>query len=157
MPFIVRWPGQVKPGSTCNQLIHHTDIMATLSEILGSSLPVDAGVDSFSFLSLLKGADQPTRTHAVSCAASGVPGFRSGDWKLVLNAKPELYNLAKDIGETTDLAAQEPERVKEMQAQLEQIISEGRSTPGEKQANDVQVIRYPKGATPKKTGPKANT
>jgi arylsulfatase A-like enzyme len=155
MPFIVRWPGHVKPGSTCNQLIHHTDVMATLSDILGASLPADAGVDSFSFLSLLKGADQSTRQYAVSCAATGVPGFRSGDWKLVLNAKPELYNLAKDIGETKDLAAQEPERVKEMQLQLEKIISEGRSTPGEKQANDVQVIRYPKDESPQKPGRKA--
>ena len=156
MPFIVRWPGHVKPGSTCNQLVHHTDVIATLSDILNAPLPADAGVDSFSFLSLLKGADKPTRQSAVSCAASGVPGFRSGDWKLVLNAKPELYNLAKDIGETTDLAAQEPERVKEMQAQLETIISEGRSTPGEKQANDVQVIRYPKDENPQKVGRKAN-
>jgi hypothetical protein len=123
-----------------------------LSDILNAPLPADAGVDSFSFLSLLKGAEKPTRESAVSCAASGVPGFRSGDWKLVLNAKPELYNLAKDIGEATELAAQEPERVKAMQEQFEKIISEGRSSPGEKQANDVQVVRYPNGAKPKKNG-----
>jgi hypothetical protein len=75
----------------------------------------------------------------------------------VLNAKPELYNLAKDIGETTDLAAQEPERVKEMQTQLEKIISEGRSTPGEKQVNDVQVIRYPRENNLKRTGAATKT
>jgi hypothetical protein len=43
-----------------------------------------------------------------------------------------------------------------MQEQFEKIISEGRSSPGEKQANDVQVIRYPKDGNPQKAGRKAN-
>ena len=134
-PFIVRWPGVVKPGSVCGQLVHQADILATLADILGKKLPDNAGEDSFSFLPLLKGGDQPIRQHAVSCAANGVPGLRQGAWKLILAADAQaktdvqLYNLADDIGETKNLAAEQPARVAEMKALLERLITDGRSTP----------------------------
>ncbi|MBM3855957.1 MAG: arylsulfatase, partial [Verrucomicrobia bacterium] len=50
VPFIVRWPGVVRPGSVCDQLVHQADVIATLADILGSSLPANAGEDSFSLL-----------------------------------------------------------------------------------------------------------
>ncbi|MCX7044139.1 MAG: arylsulfatase [Candidatus Sumerlaeota bacterium] len=157
-PFIVRWPGVVKPGSVCGQLVHQADIMATLADIFGAKLPDNAGEDSFSFVSLLKGEDKPIRQHAVSCAASGVPGFRSGPWKLILAADPaaktdaQLYNLDTDIGETKNLAAAEPKRVEEMSAQLEKVITDGRSTPGAPQKNDIKVIRHHMNAAKTKKG-----
>ncbi len=142
-PFIVRWPGVVKPGSVCGQLAHQADVLATLAEILGAKLPAGAGEDSFSLLPLLRGEDRPVREHAVSCAANGVQGVRQGAWKLICSAPPQLYNLAEDLGETRDLAAQQPERVKELLALRERLITDGRSTPGEPQKNDVDVIRLP--------------
>ncbi len=157
MPFIVRWPGVVKPGSTCGQLVHHADLMATLADILGAKLPDTAGEDSFSFATLLKGADNPIRPHAVSCAAAGIPGLRRGPWKLILAADPQaktdvqLYNLDSDIGETKNLAAEQPDRVTQMKALLEKIITDGRSTPGAPQKNDVTVRRYPQKAVSGKT------
>ena len=157
-PFIVRWPGVVRPGSVCGQLVHQADIMRTLADILGTTLPDNAGEDSFSFLPLLKGGDQPVRQHAVSCAASGVPGLRHGAWKLILAADAptkttvQLYNLVDDIGESKNLAAAQPSRVGEMKALLEKIITDGRSTPGVAQENDVKVVRYPRAAGPKNMG-----
>jgi arylsulfatase A len=154
VPFIVRWPAVVKAGGVCDQLVHHADLIATLAEILGSNLPENAGEDSFSFLSLLQGNERPTREHAVSCAASGVPGFRHGSWKLILAADPkaqtdvQLYHLADDLGETKNLAAEQPERVAAMNAQFEKIITNGRSTPGALQENDVPVRRYPVSSKP---------
>jgi len=142
-PYIVRWPGVVKPGSVCGQLVHQADIMATLADILGAKLPDNAGEDSFSFVPLLKGGDKPIRPHAVSCAHNGVPGLRKGDWKFIAGTKPELYNLADDIGETKNLAAAKPELVAEMKALLEKLITDGRSTPGAPQKNDVEVRRFP--------------
>ncbi len=59
----------------------------------------------------------------------------------------QLYNLANDIGETRNLAAQQPQRVEEMKALLEQLITDGRSTPGVRQPNDVKVRRFPERAT----------
>ncbi len=154
MPFIVRWPGVVKPGSTCGQLVHQADLMATFADILGMKLPDNAGEDSVSLLSLLKGKNQPVRDNAVSCSISGVPSIRSGSWKLILasgsggwtkgdSGQPvQLYNLADDIGETKNLAAEQPERVVQMKALREKLIADGRSTPGAIQKNDVEVVRY---------------
>lgn len=55
----------------------------------------------------------------------------------------QVYNFANDIGETKNLAAAMPEKVAEMKALLEKLITEGRSTPGAVQKNDVEVKRYP--------------
>jgi arylsulfatase A-like enzyme len=85
---------------------------------------------------------------------NGIFSIRSGPWKLVKSDGSEknatvktkhdqLYNLADDLSESKDLAAEHPERVKEMSALLEKIITEGRSTPGAPQKNDVEVRRYP--------------
>jgi arylsulfatase A-like enzyme len=55
----------------------------------------------------------------------------------------QLYNLANDLGETKNLAAAQPEKLAEMHALLEKLITDGRSTPGAKQPNDVAVKRHP--------------
>lgn len=64
----------------------------------------------------------------------------------------ELYDLKTDPGETKNLATAMPDKVAEMQAMLEKLITDGRSTPGAAQKNDVEVRRYPSGSasTPKK-------
>jgi arylsulfatase A len=148
-PFIVRWPGMVKPGSLCGQYVHQADVMATLAEIWGAKLPQTAGEDSFSLLPLLKGGDQPNRPHGVNTACNGVPSVRKGPWKLVLaqdataNTDVQLYNLERDLGETANVAAENSALVAEMRALLEKLITDGRSTPGAAQKNDVPVRRYP--------------
>lgn len=142
VPFIVRWPAMVKPGTVSAQLVNQVDIMATMAELFGTALPENAGEDSFSFLPLLKGIDKPIREHAVNSSGQGAFALRRGDWKLILDtakrlrAEVELFNLAEDLGEKKDLAAQYPERVAEMRALLEKLVRDGRSTPGAKQRND---------------------
>lgn len=154
--FIARWPAQVKAGMTCGQLVHHADVMATFADILRTKLPDDAAEDSFSFLPLLRGSADPIRRHAVSCASGGTPGLRVGDWKYVATQPAQLYDLAADIGETKNLADEQPGRVTEMKALLEKLIADGRSTPGAPQKNDVEVVRFPKAGAPKaKAGKKA--
>ena len=149
IPFIVRWPGVVQGGSVCHELVHHADLLATVAEVLGTRLPANAGEDSFSVLPLLKGSHRPVREHAVSCSGNGVPSVRQGSWKLILAPDPkaatpvQLYNLAADLGETNNLAAIENDRVVAMRALLEKLITNGRSTPGAPQHNDVEVRRFP--------------
>ena len=165
VPFIVRWPGHVKPGSVSAQLVQQSDLMATFAAVLGSKLPDHAGEDSVSLLPLLRGSDRPVREHAVSASIQGTPAVRSGSWKYIPapgsggwgkggdQAQPvQLYNLADDLGETKNLAAALPEKVAEMKTLLEKLITAGRSTPGAPQQNDVEVKRYPvnSAATPKK-------
>jgi arylsulfatase A-like enzyme len=153
IPFVVRWPGVVKPGAVCGQLVHQADLMATFAEVLGAKLPDTAGEDSVSLLPLLKGGDAPVREHAVSCAASGVPALRQGPWKLIAGpagGQPvQLYNLAEDLGEAKNLAADQPERVAAMKTLLEKLIVDGRSTPGAPQKNDVEVRRLPGSVAPR--------
>ncbi len=163
VPFIVRWPGVVKPGGVCGQLVSQADLLRTFAEVWGAALPDNAGEDSFSLLPLLRGEDRPVRENAVSAAMRGTPAVRSGAWKYIPapgsggwgeggdQSQPvQLYNLADDIGETKNLAAAMPEKVAEMQALLEKLIIDGRSTVGAKQGNDVEVVRYPRAAAAKK-------
>ena len=104
---------------------------------------------------LLKGGNEPVRDHAVSAASSGLPAVRLGQWKYIPapgsggwgkggdQSQPiQLYDLDDDIGETRNLAAEQPERVAQMQALLEALIVQGPQHPGSKQSNDVEVRRY---------------
>ncbi len=148
VPFIVKWPGVVQGGRVSDLLVHHADVFATLAEILGIPLEDSMCEDGFSLVELLKGSERPVRTNAVNTAASGIPSIRDGEWKLVLapdqslGTKVQLYNLGTDLGERINLAAKESSRVEQMQGQLETIISNGRSRPGPKTPNDVEVVRY---------------
>jgi len=156
VPFIVRWPGKVKPSSECGQLVHQADVLATLAAIFETPLAVNQGEDSFSLVPLLQGQNTPIRTTSVSCSIRGIPSLRDGQWKYI--AAPgsggwgkggdqtqslQLYDLANDLEERVNLAAERPGQLKEMVELLEKVISDGRSTPGPRQPNDVPVRRHP--------------
>ena len=155
VPFIVRWPAVSPAGRVCDHLVHHADLMATLAEIVGTSLPASAGEDSISLLPLLRGEDRPVREHAISAGAHGVPALRVGSWKLI-SGRPgggfakdrgadavSLYDLANDLAEAVDRSVDEPARVRDMKELLERLIVAGRSTPGAPSRNDVEVRRHP--------------
>ncbi|MEY4484108.1 MAG: hypothetical protein RL693_1560 [Verrucomicrobiota bacterium] len=163
VPFMVRWPGVVKAGSVCSQLVYQADLMRTFAEVFNVKLPDTAGEDSFSLMPLLKGDDKSIRENAVSASIGGTPALRSGSWKYIPapgsggwgkggeQSQPvQLYNLAEDIGETKNLAAAMPEKIIEMKTLLEKLITDGRSTFGALQKNDVEVTRYPAKDAPKK-------
>ena len=157
MPFIVRWPGVVKPKSSCDQLVHQADLLATFAGIFETKLPASAGEDSFSLIPLLKGETGPIREHAMSTGIDGTPAVRMGEWKYIPArfgggyskiGNPlqlvQLYDLADDLGERRNVAVNNPKQVEMMEALLEKLIVQGRSTSGPKQKNDVKVVRYPR-------------
>ena len=157
MPFIASWPGKIKAGSTCGELICFTDIMATLASLLGEGIPTDAGEDSFDISPLLRGEKpaKPIRNGMVHVNyGSYTLAIRQGDWKLILPArvyavkdgtitpdhivattgkgpteKFQLFNLRTDPGEATNLFAQEPDKAKELFAALKADIARGKSRP----------------------------
>lgn len=156
VPFIVRWPGVVEAGSTSGQVICHTDLFATLGELLGEPLPGGAAEDSVSFLPALHGKPiQTTRAGVVHHSFTGHFAYRMGDWKLVLargsggwsspreNAvgndapKGQLYNMAEDVGESENLFVKRPEVVKRLLEQFTADVYSGRSTQGAESDNDV--------------------
>ncbi|MCU0749095.1 MAG: sulfatase-like hydrolase/transferase [Akkermansiaceae bacterium] len=142
VPFIVRWPGKVPPGSRCDQTICLNDILATCADVLNDKLPEDAGEDSVSILPALLGtASQPLREATLHQSQGRDLAIRQGPWKLVFlkNRKRHLYHLTDDPGETKDLAAKHPQLVAQMTQLLKQYIAKGRSTPGTQQPSSDSV------------------
>lgn len=152
VPFLVRWPAVVKPGSVSRQVVQQTDLLATLAEIFGLNLPDNAGEDSFSFLPILRGVDRPVREHSINHSGQLGFGIRKDDWKLISEFEKkeplQLYNLAENLGEKQNLASQYPEKVAELKALMARLVADGRSTPGPKQSNDTKVRWLREGATP---------
>jgi arylsulfatase A-like enzyme len=128
VPLVVRWPGAVSPGSVCDQYIISTDYFPTLLEIAGLPARPEQHVDAKSFVPLLKGARESDRgpilwhyPHYGNQGGSPASAIRDGDWKLIEffeDGRTELYNLADDIGERSNLAAREPLRTDEMLRKL---------------------------------------
>ncbi|MEK0446732.1 MAG: hypothetical protein RLZZ399_2053 [Verrucomicrobiota bacterium] len=159
VPFIVRWPAKVKAGSTCDQVVSLTDLMATCAEIVGTRLPEDAGVDSVSLLPALYGkAEKPLREAVVYHSIHGNFAIQQGRWKLAMcpdsggwstprqftpeaKALPptQLYDVQNDVAEKKNEAEAHPEVVAYLSALLKKYVDDGRSTPGAPQKNDVAI------------------
>jgi arylsulfatase A-like enzyme len=157
VPFLVRWPGKVKPGATSAQLTCLTDVMATVAAITGANLPDNAAEDSFNLLPALLGEDNATiRPYLLTQAFGGARtlSIRRGAWKYLdhpgsggnryennaelqpfilpdtaPNAPGQLYNLETDPGETKNLYAARSEIAKELKTLLDQSKASGRSRP----------------------------
>jgi len=159
VPFIVKWPGNVKAGSTSDQLICLTDFFATVGEIVETPIPATSCEDSVSFFPALFGNEiVSTRDGVIHHSISGHFAYRQGKWKLLLargsggwtslkeNEVPDdafeaqLYNLANDPGETENLYYEEPEIAQKLLALLEEDVSRGRSTMGSASNNDLDKI-----------------
>lgn len=156
VPFIVRWPARVKAGTTSDQLICLTDVMATVAAVTGAELPRDAAEDSFNIAPVLDGTMTATvRPYLLTQAFGGARtlSIRRGNWKYLDHrdsggnnyaapalkpfelpetapeAPGQLYDLAKDPGETTNLYFKHPEVVADLKTLLERSKSSGRSRP----------------------------
>ncbi len=127
-PLIVRWPERVKPGSICDTPVVLTDLVPTLLEAAGVDPAQAVGpLDGVSILKALEGQSMPSRPlywHFPNYTNQGgrpAGAVRDGSWKLVEQYEDgslELFNLADDIGETTNLADQEPEKAQALRKQL---------------------------------------
>ena len=155
VPFIVRWPGHIKPDTQSDQIISLVDIMATCADAAGVKLPETAAEDSVNLMPVLKGKEDQGPLHeAIIChSISGVFVVRKGKWKLQFSSgsggwslpkdkdvkqgvpKWQLYDLSSDPKETENLINAYPEVVKELTALLRGYIEKGRSTPGALQKN----------------------
>ena len=154
-PFLVRWPNNIAPNSSSSQTISLTDIMATFAALTGAMLPNNAAEDSFNILPVLlgKAGRKPIRDFTLHQTNSLALSIRQGPWKyldhqgsggnrydkgaLVAFALPDnaptalgqLYNLETDPGETKNLYFEQPLKVKELKAKLDELVKAGRSAP----------------------------
>ncbi len=147
VPFIVRWPARIQPGVS-QDIASTLDMPATICAAASVPIPKDALPDSFDLLPALLGQkDAPERDHLILMSGNGDLALRTSQWKYIPDlavadgwyagkkqnpsapARPGLYDLTKDPGETTNLQADRPEVVSELQALLTKAQSTARTRP----------------------------
>jgi len=141
VPFVVWWPGRVKPGVS-DALVCQIDFLASFANLTGRKLAADDAPDSFDILPVLLGDSQTGRDHLVEHA--GTLSLIQGPWKFIEPSKgpkvsrytntelgndpdPQLYHLTDDLGERRNLAAEYPQKVEELSKLLRKIRDDGRS------------------------------
>jgi arylsulfatase A-like enzyme len=125
---LAKWVGRITPGSVVDEPLHMVDWYPTLLKLAGASLeqplPLD-GRDAWP--TLTRGAPSPHDAILLN-AAPRAGAIRAGSWKLVLDRRPrfadakagvELFDLAKDPYERTNLAASQPEKTEELRTRLD--------------------------------------
>lgn len=118
VPFIARWPGTIKAGTTSDFVGSFQDVMPTLAELAGASAEVPKNIDGLSILPTLLGQPDKQEQHDYLYWAfyerGAAQAARSGRWKAVqqpYHSPVRLYDLASDIAEERDVASQHPETV----------------------------------------------
>jgi arylsulfatase A-like enzyme len=148
IPFLARWPGNIKPNTVCDQIGCLTDLMGTAAGIVNFKLPDDAGEDSYDLLPALRGRTRtPIREAVVHHSNQGMFSIRAQNWKLELglgsggfsspahaDPKPEgpvgqLYDLSKDPAESDNVYLQHPDVVARLTALLDRYRQQGFSRP----------------------------
>lgn len=121
VPFIVNWPGRIKPGRVSKHLSYFPDIMPTLAELAGGECPKD--IDGISIVPTLLGKEAAGREQKqheyLYWEYGGSVAVRMGNWKTIKPRRArefELYDLSKDIEEKTNVAADHPEILAKMVA-----------------------------------------
>ncbi len=153
VPFIARWPGRIPAGSTTDQTICLTDMLATCAAVVDAKLPVKSAEDSFNILPVLLGKQgkTPVREYTLHQTISLALAIRSGPWvyldhkgsggndyskgplkafalpELSPNAPGQLYNLETDPGQLTNLYHKQPEIVSRLKKKIAEFKETGRS------------------------------
>ena len=128
VPAIVRWPGHVAAGSTSDYVSGFEDWTPTILDAIGAAGEIPATTDGIDLLPMLTGKPQPPRPflYREFPGYGGQQTIRLGDWKAVRqgmargNIVVELYNIATDVSEKHNVAADHPEVVE----QLKKLMAE---------------------------------
>lgn len=128
VPFIVRWPAVVAPGSVSAIPVSSIDVLPTLCDATRAALPEERTIDGLSLMPILRntgGLDRDSLFwHFPHYRGKDVVPYsivRKGDWKLIYyydGSPSELYNLAEDLAEKHDQAESQPERLSELETEL---------------------------------------
>ncbi len=138
VPCIVRWPGKIPAGRTCDEIATTMDLLPTFAKLAGAALPHDRTLDGEDLFPLLSGRTQkgPHDAYFFYCYTH-LQGVRSSRWKLVLPrpgkpgwmswwarmidevAELQLFDLKNDIGETINVAEEHPEIVTRLMQRID--------------------------------------
>jgi arylsulfatase A-like enzyme len=113
VPFLISWPKRLSAGKTFDAPVHSLDVFATVAALADAKVPESHAVEGVDLLPYLTGAKSAAPHKHLFWRTGGGAKFavREGDWKLVADdpSKPQLFNLATDIGELKDLSTGHPE------------------------------------------------
>jgi arylsulfatase A len=132
VPGIIRWPGKVKAGSLCSEPVNGTDILPTLCDMAGATVPTDRPIDGSSILPIFRGKKIRREVplywrYDRALSKPFTVAMRQGHWKIIADnrmTKFELYNLRDDIAERNNLAQREPRRLAAMKKVLGRLHAE---------------------------------
>jgi arylsulfatase A-like enzyme len=167
VPFIVRWPGIFPKGLVSDQMTNTTDIFATLASIVGYKLKDEDATDSYDMLPAMldiQEKNKSIRPHLLTQSFRGEFQIRQGNWKYLdhmgsggnnydrenlakyalpetaVDATGQLFDLANDPGEKTNLFFTEAEKREELQKLLEKLKSSGRSAPKNREPLGIEKV-----------------
>ncbi len=167
MPCVMWWPGTIAPGTRSDKLSTTMDLMPTLADFAGASVPGDRIIDGKSIRDLIEGKPGAKSPHEAFYYyyMSQLSAVRSGKWKLWLPLKPRLktwmgrptdqceaalYNLETDVAEKVNVIAQHPNVVKRLTALAQkaredigdyQITGSGQRKPGRVEEAKALMLR----------------
>lgn len=136
--FIVSWPGKIAAGKVSDASFSQIDIYASLAAMTGQKIAAADATDSKNYLGTLLNSSPASREYVIEQSVNSTLGIIVGDWKYIEpsegpavsihtntqlgnSREPQLYNLKDDIGETKNLAAGMPDKVKELATTLAKI------------------------------------
>jgi len=122
---VIRWPKGIPAGSDNDKMLTAMDVLPTFAKLSGAELPDDLEIDGKDMMpTLVDGAESP-HEHFFYAHWGVLEGVRWKDWKLrIVDGKEALYNLAEDIGEKKNVAANHPEIVKQLKAAMKDFEKE---------------------------------
>ena len=153
VPCIMRWPGTIPAGATCDELVTIMDLLPTFATLAGAQVPTDRTIDGNDIGRLIRGLANASSPH--DCfyyyRARELQAVRAGKWKLHVSTTSDsepfragaLYDLHADISEANDRAAAHPEISGRLLALAEQAradLGQG-NTPGREQRSAGMVER----------------
>ena len=140
VPFLVRWPSTVKPGTRCDATLCLVDLLATFADVTGADYDRSQSEDSFSLASQLKDSDAPSvRPPVIHHSAGGMFAIRRGKWKLILGngsggrqaprGKPfgepyHLIDLDQDLNEQRNVVTEHPQIKEQLISEFQRISHE---------------------------------
>lgn len=120
VPFIAQWKAKMPAGKTYDFPVMNLDVLPTIVTAAGGKVDPAWKLDGVDLLPYVTGANKARPHEAMYWRYGDQWAVRHGDWKLVVSrggsGQPELFNIATDLSESRDLAASQPEKVKELQA-----------------------------------------
>jgi arylsulfatase A-like enzyme len=124
---LANWPGHIKAGETVSEMIHVVDMYPTLLALAGGRLGKNKPLDGLDVWPTISAGKRSPRTEVIYNIEPFRAGVRQGDWKLIwrvlLPSAVELYNIAQDPSEKTDLAGKYPDKVAQLQKRANELAA----------------------------------